>query len=104
MTSTTTNIIRRKRRSPDTIWYLLLSIMEEYEIKVSRKYFKALIKKICDKAGVKRSDISIITGARAELYFDGHWESVSFDAIVELAAKGTDMVFIEKEGIIDELK
>jgi DNA topoisomerase VI subunit A len=30
-------------------------------------------------------------------------KSVSFDAIEELAEKGTDVVFIEKEGIIDEL-
>lgn len=38
------------------------------------------------------------------MYFDGRWESVSFDAIEELAQKGTDIVLIEKEGIIDELK
>ena len=93
-----------KTRSPDTIWYLLLSEMERLKIHVSREYFKSLFKKICDKAGKKRSDIGIITGARAELYFDGGWNSVSFDAIEELAQKGTDIVFIEKEGIIDELK
>ena len=38
------------------------------------------------------------------MYFDGAWRSVSFDAIRELAQMGTDIVFIEKEGIIDELK
>jgi hypothetical protein len=93
-----------KTRSPDTIWYLLLPVMEKYHIDVSRKHFKTLLRKICDKFGKKRSEIGIITGARAEMYFEGRWESVSFDAIEELAQKGTDIVFIEKEGIIDELK
>ena len=93
-----------KTRSPDTIWYLLLPVMEKLNIHVSREYFKTLLKKICDKCGKKRSEIGIITGARAELYFGGRWESVSFDAIEELAQKGTDIIFIEKEGIIDELK
>ncbi|HET6730380.1 MAG TPA: hypothetical protein VFH04_02145 [Nitrososphaeraceae archaeon] len=78
--------------------------MEKYNIDVSRKYFKTLLRKICDKFGRKRSEIGVITGARAELYFDGRWRSVSFDAIGELAQNGTDIVFIEKEGIIDELK
>ncbi|MGI0044526.1 MAG: hypothetical protein ACRD47_12535, partial [Nitrososphaeraceae archaeon] len=93
-----------KTRSPDTIWYLLLPVMEKYNIDVTRKHFKTLLKNICDKFGKKRSEIGVITGARAEMYFDGRWESVSFDAIEELAQKGTDIVFIEKEGIIDELK
>lgn len=78
--------------------------MERLRIDVQRKYFKTLLKDICDAAGKKRSELGIITGARAELYFNGNWESVSFDAIQELAQKGTDIVFIEKEGIIDELK
>lgn len=93
-----------KTKSPDTIWYLLLPVMEKYHIEVSRKYFKTLLRNICDKFGKRRSEIGVITGARAEMYFDGRWESVSFDAIEELAQKGTDIVFIEKEGIIDELK
>jgi hypothetical protein len=81
-----------KTRSPDTIWYLLLPVMERLNIDVSRKYFKTLLKNICDKFGKKRSDIGIITGARAEMYFDGRWESVSFDAIDELAQKGTETI------------
>jgi hypothetical protein len=81
-----------KTRSPDTIWYLLLPVMEGLNIDVSRKYFKTLLKNICDKFGKKRSDIGIITGARAEMYFDGRWESVSFDAIDELAQKGTETI------------
>jgi hypothetical protein len=78
--------------------------MEKLNIHVTREYFKLLLRKICSKYGKKRSEVGIISGARAELYFDSKWESVSFDAIEELALKGTDIVFIEKEGIIDELK
>jgi hypothetical protein len=103
MTSEKPRVIEMKTRSPDTIWYLLLPVMEKYNIDVSRKYFKTLLRKICDKFGRKRSEIDIITGARAELYFDGRWKSVSFDAIEELAQNGTDIVFLEKERIIDEL-
>ena len=90
-------------KSADTLWYLMLPLMERFHIDVSRDWFKTLIKKICDIRGVKRSDIGITTGARAELYFNGGWWSVSFDAIGGLATKGTDLVFIEKQGIIDEL-
>ena len=94
---------RRIMRSVDTIWYLMLPLMNKFHIDVTRDWFKTLIKKICDSRGIKRADIGIITGARAELYFDGSWRSVSFDAIEDLATKGTDLVFIEKKGIIDEL-
>jgi hypothetical protein len=93
----------RIMRSADTLWYLMLPLMEKFHIDVSREWFKSLIKKICDSRGVKRSDIGITTGARAELYFNGGWDSVSFDVIDDLARKGTDIVFIEKQGIIDEL-
>ncbi len=91
-----------KRRSVDTLWYLLLPTMEKFNIHVKRPWFKTLIRKICKARGKTRAQIGIITGARAELYFDGEWSSVSFDAIDELAQSGTDVIFIEKEGIIDE--
>jgi hypothetical protein len=72
------------------------------EISFRKAYF--VTKGICDKAGVRRDQIGLITGARAELYFNGSWKSVSFDAIDELSTNGTDIIFIEKEGIPDELK
>ncbi len=40
---------------------------------------------------------------RAELYFNGNWISVSFDSIKRLAEKGTDIIFVEKEGIPEVL-
>jgi hypothetical protein len=93
-----------KRMSIDTLWYNLLSLMQQLNIHVKRESFKARLKKICDMCGIRRDQLNLITGARAELYFNGTWESVSFDAIDELAAKGTDIIFIEKEGIPDELR
>lgn len=77
--------------------------MERFHIDVDRSWFKTLVKKVCDARGVTRAEIGIIAGARAELYFNGRWDSVSFDSIEDLARKGTDIIFIEKEGIIDEL-
>jgi hypothetical protein len=99
---------KRKRWTQNTAWYLFLPIMEQ-AVKdkiiakvITRDYFK-LLNKICKAAGLKREDINIIAGVRAELYFGGTWTSVSFDAIDELAEKGTDIVFIEKEGIPEVL-
>jgi len=100
---------KRKRWTQNTAWYLFLPIMEQ-AVKdkiisrvITRDYFKKLLNNICKAAGIKREDIDIIAGVRAELYFGGTWTSVSFDAIDKLAEKGTDIVFIEKEGIPEVL-
>lgn len=97
-------LTNQKPISIDTLWYNLLGLMERLGIKVKRESFKARLKKICDKAGIRRDQLNLITGARAEQYFNGSWSSVSFDKIEELSAKGTDILFIEKVGIPDELK
>jgi hypothetical protein len=104
-TTTSNPPTKRKRWTQNTAWYLFLPIMEQ-AVKnktiakiVTRDYFKKLLNDTCRAAGIKREDIGIIAGVRAELYFNGTWTSVSFDAIEELAQKGTDIVFIEKEGV-----
>lgn len=79
----------------NTIWYRL----QEVGVKVSRGYIKRMVKDLCDKCGITRAELGIFAGVRAELYFSGSWKSVSFDAIGDLAEKGTDIVFIEKEGV-----
>ena len=112
MTASTSSKIaatKKNRWTLNTVWYLFLPTMEAsvrdgiIRAVVTRDYFKKLISKICNKAGIKREDLGIIAGVRAELYFDGTWTSVSFDAIEELAGKGTDIVFIEKEGVPEVL-
>jgi hypothetical protein len=104
MTTSTSTTDTQKMRSTDTIWYLLLSLMQQFEIKVTREHFKRTIREMCELLGKTRAALGIITGVRAEMWFNGGWSSVSFDAIEDLAANGTDLIFIEKEGIIDEIK
>jgi hypothetical protein len=77
--------------------------MEKNNIKVTREWVKRLIRKICAKNGFSRESIGIIAAARASMYFDGRWTSVSFEAVNELAQHGTDMIFIEKADIIEVL-
>ena len=83
----------------NTVWYLFLPEMQKFGIKVTRGYVKGLVRDICETAGVTRESIGIFAGVRAELYFNGRWTSVSFDNLYSLAEKGTDIIFMEKEGI-----
>ena len=84
-----------------TPWYLSQNVFKKFvpPISPTRDYVTGLVLKLCREARVTRESLGIITGARAELYFDGSWSSVSFDKIEQLAAKGTDMLFIEKAGV-----
>lgn len=53
---------------------------------------------------VKREDVGIIAADRAQLYFNGQWMDVEFNEIRELSLYGTDLIIIEKEGIVEQLK
>jgi hypothetical protein len=86
-----------------TVWYLFQPILEEANIEVNRDTITAYVRELCKDAGVTRESLGIFAGARAELYFDGTWSSVSFDRITELAEKGTDIVCIEKKGVPEVL-
>ena len=87
----------------NTVWYLFLPIMEKFGIKVTRGYVKRLVKELCEAAGITRESLGIFAGVRAELYFGGNWTSVSFDSVKRLAEKGTDIIFVEKEGVPEVL-
>ncbi|MFZ0510286.1 MAG: hypothetical protein WAM14_01660 [Candidatus Nitrosopolaris sp.] len=91
------------RTTQDGIWYQLTPDMEKYNIKVTRAWIKQLIKKVCTRLDVSRESLGIFAGARATMYFDGNWSSVRFEAIEDLAEKGTDIIFIEKMPIIEVL-
>jgi hypothetical protein len=89
------------------IWY---DLREKYLIpnhipitSTTRSQVTGNIRKICKslEGSPMREDLGIIAGARASLYFDGKWENVDMDEIVALAEKGTDLVFIEKRGVIE---
>ncbi len=86
-----------------TVWYLFQPKLEEVNIEVNRDTITAYVRELCKDAGVTRESLGIFAGARAELYFDGTWSSVSFDRITELAEKGTDIVCIEKKGVPEVL-
>jgi 5S rRNA maturation endonuclease (ribonuclease M5) len=92
-------------RTTNSVWYLMLPLMTFYfgDKRYDRDYFKRLIRKFCDDLHITRLSMGLVSGARASIFFDGEWESVSFDAIKELAAKGTDMLFIEKADICEVL-
>ncbi|MGC1131450.1 MAG: hypothetical protein WA941_01400 [Nitrososphaeraceae archaeon] len=86
-----------------TVWYLFQTIMEKSQIEVNRDTITGYIRDLCKDAGVTRESLGIYAGARAELYFNGTWSSVSFGKIAELAEKGTDIVCIEKQGVPEVL-
>ncbi|MGC2572419.1 MAG: hypothetical protein WA364_12990 [Candidatus Nitrosopolaris sp.] len=69
--------------------------------KPSREWVKKLIKKACDDLHVTRESLNIFAGARAVMYFQGNWSSVKFDDVKSLARNGTDILFIEKMGIVE---
>jgi hypothetical protein len=82
-----------------TAWYLTLPIYQAAKVTIQRESFYKYIKDLYDEAGRTRAHGGIITGVRAELYFNGSWSSVSLDNIGELMGKGTETIFIEKQGI-----
>lgn len=86
-----------------TVWYLFQPIMEQFSIEVNRETITGYIRDLCKDVGVTRESLGIYAGARAELYFDGVWSSVSFGKISKLAEKGTDIVCIEKQGVPEVL-
>ena len=70
-----------------TAWYLFLPIYTDKKLTIQRETFYKYLKDLCDEAGITRAKAGIITGARAELYFDGEWSSVSLDNSENLLVK-----------------
>ena len=72
---------------------------------INRNYITSLIKSTCEEdLYVKREEIGIIAADRAQLYFKKQWMDVGLDEIKELVEYGTDMLIIEKEGVVEQLK
>ena len=91
------------KTTQDGIWYQLTPAMDKYNVKASRGWIKKLIIRVCQKLGVTRESLGIFAGARATMCFDGTWSNVRFDAIGDLAEKGTDILFVEKMPIVEVL-
>lgn len=104
MTTVTTGGGAAERRTQSTVWYLALSIFDKYKIRPpTRDHFVSRIKVVCEKLGITRESLGIIAKARATMYFNGKWMSVSYDAIGSLAEHGTDIIFIEKVDVVQVL-
>jgi hypothetical protein len=52
---------------------------------------------------VPREALGIIASARAVMYYAGRSQRVHLDMVKELAKNGTDIIFVEKECIVDVL-
>jgi hypothetical protein len=70
---------------------------------VNREHITGSIRDECVKLGVTREQIGIIAADRAQLYFKGKWTDVGLDEIEEQVEYGTDLVMVEKEGIVSQI-
>ena len=98
-----------------TVWYHL---REEYLLPIERAHgvvmikdntrsdVTAMINERCEKleGSPTREQLGIFASPRATMYVNGRWYRVDIDDIPELAGKGTDIVFIEKQGVVEIIK
>jgi 5S rRNA maturation endonuclease (ribonuclease M5) len=99
-----------------TVWYnlrkqYLLPIEEKYGVTIikenTREDVTAKISSICEndlEGHPKREQLGIFASPRATMYVDGSWHDVDINEIPALAKKGTDVVFIEKRGVVEIVK
>src|SRR5215469_2964580 len=99
-----------------TVWYnlrkqYLLPIEERYDVTIikenTREDVTAKISFICEndlEGHPKREELGIFASPRATMYVDGSWHNVDIDEIPSLAKRGTDVVFIEKRGVVEIVK
>lgn len=90
-----------------TVYYLLRRILLDNGFSaetIDRQYITSEIKDVCEKyLGVKREDLGITAADRAQLYFRGDWHDVGLEEIGQLVQYGTDMLIVEKEGVVKQL-
>ncbi len=90
-----------------TVFYRLGPILLDHGFSaetIDRQYITSEIKTVCEKyLGVKREDIGITAADRAQLYFKGEWHDVGLEEINDLVQYGTDMLIVEKEGVVKQL-
>jgi hypothetical protein len=98
-----------------TVWYHL---REEYLLPIERQYHVTMIKsgtrtsvtamisERCEKleGSPKREQLGIFAAPRATMYVNNQWYRIDIDSIAEIAGKGTDVIFIEKQGIVEIIK
>jgi len=101
-----TDPIERKKRvwtQSDVFYATRFLLITEYgysDQEINRDYLTGKIREECEKLGVTREEIGIIAADRAQLYYSGKWTNVGLDEIETQVDYGTDMIIIEKEGVI----
>jgi hypothetical protein len=101
------DIVRTGRITLSTIFYHIRKLLEGDMVPLSRSTRRTIshdyIRSVCDERGYKRAELGIIASVRAEFYFRGEYRNVGIDSIGQLVKDGTDIVIIEKEGIVEAL-
>jgi len=95
---------RDERQTRNTLWYIVRNKLIG-AIKMKRRSFLAAVNEICKRMGggdlSYREKLGIIAGERGVLYFKGDAAAVSFDNLDWLKKQGSDVLFIEKEGVAE---
>jgi hypothetical protein len=92
-----------------SLWYNSLKLINEWIIAdmlkkpKNRSNFIDCIRKVCEYYDIKREDIGIVAGAWATMFYMGKWSAVNFEDIEALAQNGTDLIFVEKQDIVQSL-
>ena len=99
--------LREKQRwTQSTVFYHLRPILLSNGFSpesIDRQYVTSEIKNVCEQyLGVKREELGIAGADRAQLYFKGQWYDVGLEEMNDLVQYGTDMVIIEKEGVVKQ--
>ena len=104
---TNPDLIETGRLTLSTCFYNIRPFLLKAGIKFAQSTRKTIqndyIKKICEQKGYKRADLGIIATVRAEFYFKGELYSVGIDTVSDLVDSGTDVLIIEKEGVVEAL-
>jgi hypothetical protein len=97
----------KQKWTQSTVFYHLRPILLRHGFTpetIDRQYITSEIKNVCEQyLGVKREDLGITAADRAQLYFKGNWYDVGLEELNSLAQYGTDMLIIEKEGVVKQL-
>lgn len=72
----------------------------------TRKEVTAKVTEICETlpGSPKREQLGIFASPRATMYFRGSWLGVDIRDIPELSKKGAVVLFVEKRGVVDQIK
>jgi hypothetical protein len=99
----------KQKWTQSTVFYHLRPILLQYGFSsdsesIDRQYITSEIKNVCEQyLGVKREDLGITAADRAQLYFKEQWYDVGLEEMNNLVQYGTDMLIIEKEGVVKQL-